>query len=228
MHVLVVEDDSKISDFLKRGFGELGYRVDLCDNGESALSMMNAQNFDAVVLDIMMPKLGGLEVLETVRKGGSQVPVLILSARQTVDDRVSGLNLGADDFLTKPFSFAELVARLNSMTRRRMAAGQAAAHSTLGYEDIKLDLVRREVIRGEKKVELFPKEFLLLEYFLSNPERVLSKTMILDRIWGYDFDPQTNVVDVLVCRLRNKIDKDFPVKLIHTHRGVGYVLKKIQ
>ena len=227
MHVLVVEDDSKISDFLKRGLGELGYRVDLCDNGDSALQAINHQNFDAVVLDIMMPKLSGLEVLETVRKAGSQVPVLILSARQSVDDKVSGLNLGADDFLTKPFSFAELVARLNSLTRRRIAAGQAT-YSSLAYEDIKLDLVRREVTRGEKRVELFPKEFLLLEYFLSNPERVLSKTMILERIWGYDFDPQTNVVDVLVCRLRNKIDKDFPVKLIHTHRGVGYVLKKNQ
>ncbi len=222
MKILLIEDDAKISAFVAKGMREAGYTVDVSANGEEGCEMGRATSYDAAIVDLMLPKLDGLGVIERWRAEGAKVPVLILSAKRSLDDRVTGLQRGGDDYLTKPFSFAELLARLQALIRR---SGSSAVVTSLSFADLKMDLLTREVWRGSTKIELQAREFLLLEYLLRNQNKVVSKTMILEHVWNYHFDPQTNVVDVLVCRLRNKIDRDFEPKLIHTLRGAGYSLR---
>jgi two-component system OmpR family response regulator len=223
MRVLVVEDDKKISSFVVNGLKQSGFAVDATADGEEALVLGRATPYDAAVVDIMIPKLDGLRLVETWRRERIKMPVIFLSARATVDDRIKGLQAGADDYLTKPFSFAELLARVQALIRRATETTSEPTRLTVG--DLTLDLLTREVKRGGQSIELQSREFSLLEYLMRHPGRVVTKTMILEHIWDYSFDPQTNVVDVLVHRLRSKIDKDFPKKLIHTNRGAGYVLK---
>ncbi len=222
MRILVVEDDTKIASFVAQGLKQAGYVVDRAADGEDGLHMAATLPYDAAVIDIMLPKLDGLTLIEELRQQNITTPVIILSAKQSVDDRVRGLQIGSDDYLTKPFSFVELLARIQALIRR---GGSAPPLSRLTAGDLVLDLLSREVTRSGKKIELPPREFSLLEYLMRNTGKVVSKTMILDQVWDYHFDPQTNVVDVLACRLRNKIDKGFPNKIIHTIRGIGYVLK---
>jgi two-component system OmpR family response regulator len=222
MRILVVEDDKKISSFVVNGLKQAGFAVDACADGEEALIMARSTPYDAAVLDLMLPKLDGLSVLQQIRREGVRTPVIILSAKASVDDRIRGLQAGGDDYLAKPFAFSELVARVQALIRR---ATQTTEPTRLTCADLVLDLLSREVTRQGQKIELQTREFSLLEYLLRNPGRVVTKTMILEHVWDYSFDPQTNVVDVLVHRLRTKVDKDFAVKLIHTIRGVGYVLK---
>jgi two-component system OmpR family response regulator len=222
MRILVVEDDKKIASFVVNGFKQNGFAVDHARDGEEALALLRATPYDAAVLDIMLPKLDGLSALGEARRFGIKTPVIILSAKASVDDRVRGLQAGGDDYLTKPFAFSELLARVQALLRR---STQTAEPTRLTVADLTLDLLTREVTRGGKKIELQTREFALLEYLMRNAGRVVTKTMILEHIWDYSFDPQTNIVDVLVHRLRAKIDKDFAVKLLHTIRGVGYTLK---
>ena len=222
MKILVIEDDAKISAFVAKGLGEAGYTVDVSVNGEEGCEKGRNAGYDAAIVDLMLPKLDGLGVIERWRAEQIKLPVLILSAKRSLDDRVKGLQRGGDDYLTKPFSFAELLARLQALIRR---SGSAAIVTSLTFADLKMDLLTREVWRGTTKIDLQAREFLLLEYLLRNQNKVVSKTMILEHVWNYHFDPQTNVVDVLVCRLRNKIDRDFEPKLIHTLRGAGYSLR---
>ncbi|MDB6074182.1 MAG: DNA-binding response regulator [Verrucomicrobiaceae bacterium] len=222
MRVLVIEDDSKIAGFVVNGLKQNGFAVDHAADGEQGLAMAATITYDTIVLDVMLPKLDGLSLLRELRKDKVRTPVLILSARASVDDRVTGLQAGGDDYLTKPFAFSELLARVQALIRR---ATQVVEPSTLSACGITMDLLSREVTRGARKFELQSREFALLELLMRHPGRAVTKTMIMEHIWDYSFDPQTNVVDVLVHRLRSKIDKDFEVKLIHTIRGVGYVLK---
>jgi DNA-binding response OmpR family regulator len=223
MRVLVVEDDKKIAAFISKGLKEAGFAVDTVNDGEDALHEGLGNHYDAAVVDLMLPKLDGLSVIERWRSQKVKTPVLILSAKRSVDDRVKGLQAGGDDYVTKPFAFSELLARVQALIRR---STQASEPTTLSFADLSLDLLKREVRRGEKAIDLQAREFSLLEYLLRNAGRVVSKTMILEHVWDYAFDPSTNVVDVLVCRLRNKIDRDFEPKLLHTLRGAGYVLKR--
>ena len=223
MRILVVEDDEKISGFVAKGLREAGFAVDAVKNGEDGLAFLTGTNYDAAVVDIMLPGIDGLTMIERLRASGGRTPILILSARRSVDDRVRGFQTGGDDYLTKPFSFVELLARLQALIRR---SGMGTQKTLLDYEDLSMDLVTHEVLRGGTRLDLQPREYSLLEYFLRHPGQVLSKTMIMEHVWDYDFDPQTNVVDVLVHRLRNKVDKGFEVKLLHTLRGVGYVLRR--
>jgi len=220
MRILVVEDDAKIASFVVNGLKQSGFAVDRCADGEEAHVLASTTSYDAAILDIMLPKLDGLSLVRQLRKEGIRIPVIILSARASVDDRVKGLQAGGDDYLTKPFAFSELLARIQALIRR---STEAAEPTKLTVADLSLDLLTREVRRGAEKIELQSREFALLEYLMRHAGRVVTKTMILEHIWDYSFDPQTNVVDVLVCRLRNKIDRD--KKLVHTIRGVGYVLK---
>jgi len=221
MSILIVEDDAKIAGFLKRGLGHAGFASEVADDGEKGLHSALLTAFDAIIVDLMLPVLDGLTLIERLRQARVNTPVLILSAKRTVDERVRGLQAGSDDYLVKPFAFAELLARLQALIRR---AGSQPEPTRLAAGDLSLDLVRREVIRDGRRIELQPRELSLLEYLLRNTNRVLTKTMIMEHIWSYSIDPQTNVVDVLVCRLRNKIDRDFPEKMIRTVRGIGYVL----
>ena len=222
MRVLVAEDDPVIADFVSRGLREAGYAVDVTSTGTDALKKALDGAYDAAVMDVMLPELDGLSVIEQLRAKRQQMPVLILSARHTVDDRVKGLQAGGDDYLTKPFAFAELLARLQALLRR---SGGATEPTRLVVGDLTLDLLSRKVERAGTAIDLRPREFALLEYLMRHPGRVLSKTMILSHVWGYSFDPGTNVVDVLVSRLRDQIDEGFPTKMLHTVRGAGYVLK---
>ena len=222
MRVLVVEDDKKIASFVTRGLKEAGFVVDHADNGEDALHLALSEPYDAAVMDIMLPKLDGLSVIKRLRQTKIHTPVLILSAKRSVDDRITGLQTGGDDYLIKPFSFAELLARVRALIRR---ANQETEPTRLAVGDLSLDLLTREVKRAASKIDLQPREFALLEYLMRNAGTVVSKTMIIEHVWGYDFDPMTNIVDVLVSRLRNKVDRDFENKLIQTHRGLGYALK---
>ncbi len=220
MRILVVEDDNKIASFLVNGLKQSGFAVDRCADGEEAHLMASTTAYDAAVVDIMLPKLDGLSLVRQLRKESVRTPVIILSAKATVDDRVKGLQSGADDYLTKPFAFSELLARVQALIRR---ATNVSEPTKLVVGDLTMDLLTREVSSGGSKVELQSREFALLEYLMRHAGRIVTKTMILEHIWDYSFDPQTNVVDVLVCRLRNKIDPE--KKLVHTIRGVGYVLK---
>lgn len=222
MRVLVAEDDQVIADFVSQGLREAGYAVDVAATGPDALKKALDGAYDAAVMDVMLPGLDGLSVIEQLRAKKLQTPVLILSARHTVDDRVKGLQAGGDDYLTKPFAFAELLARLQALLRRTAGATEP---TRLTVGDLSLDLLSRKVERAGRPLDLRPREFALLEYLMRHPGRVLSKTMILSHVWGYSFDPGTNVVDVLVSRLRDKVDEGFDTKLIHTVRGAGYVLK---
>jgi len=223
MRVLVVEDDRKIAAFISKGLKEAGFAVDSVGDGEDALHEGLGNHYDAAVVDLMLPKLDGLSVIERWRSQKVKTPVLILSAKRSVDDRVKGLQAGGDDYVTKPFAFSELLARVQALIRR---ATQTSEPTTLSVANLALDLLKREVRRGDQLIDLQAREFALLEYLMRNAGRVVSKTMILEHVWDYAFDPSTNVVDVLVCRLRNKVDRDFEPKLLHTLRGAGYVLKR--
>jgi two-component system, OmpR family, response regulator len=222
LRVLFVEDDKKIASFLIRNLKEEGFDVDHAANGEEGLNLALARSYDAAIVDIMLPKLDGLSLIEELRRKRINMPVIILSAKRSVDDRVRGLQKGSDDYLTKPFAFSELLARLQALMRRA-TGGAEPTRFTAG--DLTMDLLKREVVREGKRMTLQPREFDLLKYLMQNAGKIISHTLILERIWGYGFDPQTNVVDVLVSRLRNKVDKQFEKKMIHTVRGVGYVLK---
>lgn len=222
MKLLIVEDDPGIAAFVCKGFREQGYTVNHVTDGHEALALACAQPHDAAIVDLMLPGLDGLSLIRQLRARGQHLPILILSARHSVDDRVLGLQTGSDDYLVKPFSFIELQARVQALLRRR---GEPNDTPLLRLGDLSLNRLTRQAWRGDTEIALQPRELSLLEYLLQNPGRVLSKTMILERVWDYRFDPQTNVVDVLVCRLRGKIDKGFEPKLLHTLRGVGYVLK---
>jgi DNA-binding response OmpR family regulator len=222
MRVLIVEDDAQISAFIARGLREAGFAVDQTADGEEGLGLARQNPYDALVVDIMLPGMDGLTLIETLRRSGIGAPVLILSARHSVDDKVRGFQKGGDDYLTKPYSFAELLVRLQALIRRSRPGGPAGS---LSVGDLSMDLLTRRVLRAGRPIDLQPKEFSLLEYLMRNEGIVVSKTMILEHIWDYHFDPQTNVVDVLVHRLRNKIDRDFEPKMLHTVRGIGYVLK---
>lgn len=220
MRILVVEDEKKVAGFIKRGLAQEGYAIDTASDGMEGQELAEANKYDAIILDIMLPKKSGLEVLKDIKDRGVEAPVLLLTARDTVEDRVSGLNLGADDYLTKPFAFEELVARVKALLRRG-----GSASSVLQFEDLSLDPVTRKATKGDEEIELTLKEYALLEYFLRNPERVLSRAIIAEHVWDQNFDSETNVVDVYINHLRNKVDTDDSKKLIHTVRGVGYVLK---
>ena len=222
MRVLLVEDDPTIAAFVAKGLREAGFAVDEAADGETGLTLAREQKFDAAIVDVMLPRLDGLSLIDALRGRGVRTPVLILSAKRSVDDRVRGLQAGGDDYLTKPFAFAELLARVQALIRRSTGAAEP---TTLSFADLTLDLLTREVRRDGQVIELRPREYGLLEYLLRHSGKVLTKTMILSHVWGYNFDPNTNVVDVLVSRLREKIDRSFETKLIHTVRGVGYVLK---
>jgi two-component system, OmpR family, response regulator len=222
VRLLIVEDDKQIASFIIKGMKENGFAVDYADNGEDGLHMAMTEPYDIAIMDIMLPKIDGLSIIEKIRSNNIKTPVIILSARISVDDRIKGLQSGGDDYLTKPFAFAELLARVQALIRRSTHTTEPAR---LTVHNLSLDILKHEVTREGRKIELQPREFALLEYMMRNADRVLSKTMIMEHIWNYNFDPQTNIVDVLVCRVRNKIDKDFREKLIHTLHGVGYMLR---
>lgn len=220
MRILVVEDDEKIASFVVNGLKQSGFAVDRCADGDDGLMYARSASYDAAIIDIMLPKRDGLSLVQTMRKEGIGTPVIILSAKASVDDRVRGLQAGGDDYLTKPFAFSELLARVQALIRR---ASQATEPTRLVVGDLTLDLLTREVTRAGRRIELQAREFSLLEYLMRHAGRVVTKTMILEHVWDYSFDPQTNVVDVLVHRLRSKVDA--PSKMIHTLRGMGYVLR---
>jgi DNA-binding response OmpR family regulator len=222
MLILVVEDDNKLASFLARGLKEAGFAVELAEDGETGLRQALSGTYDAIILDLMLPKLDGLSIIDRMRQSRILTPVIVLSAKRSVDDRVKGLQHGGDDYLTKPFSFSELLARVHALIRR---ATHEPDPTRLVAGDLALDLLTREVSRSGKPIDLQPREFSLLEYLMRNAGRVVSKSVIIEHVWGYHFDPQTNVVDVLVSRLRNKVDREFDKKIIQTQRGVGYVLK---
>jgi two-component system OmpR family response regulator len=222
MRALIIEDDLTIADFVARGLREAGFTVDHAGDGETGLRLAVTGGYDVAIVDLMLPGLDGLSIIRQMRQRQVTTPVVILSAKLTVDDRVTGLEAGGDDYLIKPFAFTELLARVQAVIRR---AGNAPAATTVVAGDLTLDLLTRRVARAGQEIELRPREFALLEYLMRNAGRVVSKTMILSHVWDYSFDPRTNVVDVLVHRLREKIDKGFEPKLIHTVRGIGYVLR---
>ena len=222
MRILLVEDDGKIASFVSKGFREAGFAVDHANNGIDGLHLALTEPYDAAIIDIMLPGMDGLSLIEEVRRKHVSTPVIILSAKRSVDERVKGLQAGGDDYLTKPFSFTELLARVHALIRRSTGATETV---TLTAGTLVMNLVTRQVAREGEPVELQPREFSLLEYLVRNKDRVVSKTMIMEHVWDYSFDPQTNVVDVLIHRVRSKIDKGFDQKLIHTVRGVGYVLR---
>jgi two-component system OmpR family response regulator len=222
MRVLLVEDDATIAGFVARGLREAGFAVDHEADGSAGLAAALQQPYDVAIIDLMLPGRDGLSLIDELRRRNVTTPVLILSARRSVDDRVRGLQAGGDDYLTKPFAFAELLARVQALVRR---ATRTSEPTTLTFEDLTLDLLSRTVTRAGRPLELRPREFALLEYLMRNAGRVVSKTMILSHVWEYNFDPQTNIVDVLVSRLRDRIDRPFERKLLHTVRGVGYVLR---
>ena len=222
MRILVIEDDLKLASFILKGFKEAGFAVDHCADGEDGLHMALSEPYDAAIVDIMLPKLDGFALIDELRKRKITTPVIILSAKRSVEDRIKGLQTGSDDYLVKPFSFAELLARVQALIRR---ASGTAEPSTLVVGDLSMDLLTRKVMRGGKKIDLPPLEFSLLEYLMRNAGNVVSKTMIMEHVWDYNFDPQTNVVEVRICKLRDKIDNDFEKKMIHTVYGAGYVLE---
>jgi len=224
MRVLLVEDDKKIASLIVKGLEQEGFAVDHAADGVYGLRLALTEPYDAAIIDIMLPKRDGLSLIEELRRQKINTPVIILSAKHSVDDRVRGLRTGSDDYLVKPFAFSELLARVQALIRR---ASSVDTSSILSLGDLSINPLTRDVVRDGKKIDLQPREFALLEYLMRNKGRVVSKTMIMEHVWNYDFDPQTNVVDVLVCRLRNKLDKDFKKKAIHTMRGVGYSLKLV-
>jgi heavy metal response regulator len=220
MRILIIEDEKRIQDFLSRGLESAGYAVDVAADGNTGIELVHNTEYDLVILDLMLPDMDGLSVLQKVRNRKVNPPVLILSARDNVDDRVKGLELGADDYLTKPFAFVELLARVRALLRR----GQPTPER-LQVGDLALDCIRRRVTRANENIELAPKEFSILEYMMRNRGRPLSRTMIVEHVWDMDYDGLTNIVDVYIRHLRSKIDDKFPVKMIHTVRGIGYMLE---
>jgi len=223
MRLLLVEDDVKIASFIMKGLKSAGFAVDWAGDGEKGLRMALTEPYDTAIIDLMLPKMDGLSIIEKIRKEKIRIPVIILSAKGSIDDRVRGLQAGSDDYLTKPFAFSELLARVQALIRR---TGGLAEPTRLQVADLSMNLVTREVMRGEKVIELPPAEFSLLEYLMRNTGRIVSKTMIMEHVWNYNFDPQTNVVEARICRLRDKVDRHSDRKLIQTVRGVGYVLKE--
>ncbi len=223
MRILLVEDDRKIASFIVEGLNQAGYAVDAVINGEDALDLATSNPYDVAVVDVMLPHMDGLTLVGELRRKKIRTPVIILSAKRSVGDRVKGLQTGSDDYLTKPFALSELVARIQALLRRSSSEPQP---TRLAAGDLVMDLVTRDVTRGAQRIDLPPREFALLEYLLRNVGRPVSREMILRQALSYTFDPQTNVVEVLVCRVRNRVDDDFQVKLIHTIRGVGYLLKR--
>jgi len=224
MRVLVVEDEKQIAGFVKKGLEEQGFTVDVCDNGNDGYTLATTQSYDAIVLDIMLPGRDGLSILHNVRKQKNTVPVIVLTARSELDERLEGLNLGADDYLTKPFFVEELIARIHAVARR--ASGEQL--SMLQVEDLAVNVITREVKRGERAISLTAREFSLLEYLMRSPGRVYTRTQILEHVWGYDFDPSTNLIDVHIQRLRKKLDAGSDSPLIETVRGVGYRIRRAE
>ena len=222
MRILLVEDDDKIASFIVKGFKAEGFAVDHAADGEDGLHLALTEPHDAAIIDLMLPKLDGLSLIEKMRREKIRTPVIILSARGSVDDRVKGLHTGGDDYLTKPFAFSELLARVQALIRRSLDVSEP---TKLMVGDVSINIVTREVVRAGQSIELQPLEFSLLEYLMRNAGRVVSKTMIMEHVWFYYFDPQTNVVESRIYKLREKIDKGFSNKLIHTVRGVGYVFE---
>jgi two-component system OmpR family response regulator len=223
MRLLLVEDDSRMVSFVGKGLKEAGYVVMHAPDGLSGLQLALAESFDAAIVDIMLPGMDGLALIEELRRRRIRLPVIIVSAKRTVDERVQGLRSGGDDYLTKPFAFSELLARIQALIRR---ATNTPEPTGITVGDLTIDLLARVVTRANKKIDLQPREFCVLEYLARNAGRVVSKTMIIERVWDYNFDPQTNVVESRICRLRDKIDKGFDNPLIHTVRGMGYVLRE--
>jgi two-component system, OmpR family, response regulator len=223
MRILLVEDDKQTALFVSKGLKQEGFAVDSSSDGENGLHLVLTESYDAAVIDIMLPKLDGLALIDEMRRNGIQTPVIVLSAKSSVDDRIKGLQAGGDDYLVKPFAFSELVARIHALLRR---ASRADAPSALSVGNLTMDLLRRKVFRKGVQIDLQPKEFALLEYLMRNTGRVVSKTMIMEHVWDYNFDPRTTVVEARVCRLRDKVDRPFGNDLIHTIRGVGYVLEE--
>jgi two-component system OmpR family response regulator len=223
MRILLVEDDLKIASFVQKGLKSAGFAVDHAADGENGLHLALTEPYDAAIIDVMLPRLDGLSLIQRLRHEKINTPVIILSAKGSTDDRVKGLQTGSDDYLTKPFAFSELLARIQALIRRSSGVSEP---TRLSVGDLSINLITREVIRSGNKIQLQPKEFSLLEYLMRNAERVVSKTLIMEHVWDYHFDPQTNVVEARMSRLRDKIDKGFKNKLIHTVRGVGYVLKE--
>lgn len=222
MKILVIEDDAGTAEYLMKGLKEAGHVVDHAATGKDGLFLAASEGYDALVVDRMLPGRDGLSVLEVLRATGNGTPALVLSALSSVEDRVKGLRAGADDYLPKPFAFSELLARLDALERRARGSGPV---TRLQVADLEMDLLARSVSRAGRPVELLPREFLLLEFLMRNAGHVVTRTMLLERVWDYHFDPQTNVIDVHIARLRQKIDKDHPAPLIHTVRGAGYVLR---
>lgn len=222
MRVLLIEDDEKIASFIVKGMSEAGFIMEHVTDGNFGLTMALSNPFDAAIIDIMLPGSNGLWVIDELRRHKVNLPVIILSAKRTVDDRVKGFQAGGDDYLTKPFAFSELLARVQALIRR---ANNITEPTKLSVHSLTIDLLSRKVTRGEQVIDLQPREFSLLKYLMRNAGRVVSKSMLIENVWDYNFDPHTNVVEARICRLREKIDKGFDTPLIHTLRGVGYVLK---
>ena len=222
MRILVIEDEKKVASFIKKGLVEEHYAVDAAFDGEEGLYLAEVNDYDLIVLDLMIPKIDGFGVLKKIRERKNNVPILVLTAKDSVEDTVRGLDAGCDDYLTKPFAFVELLARIRALLRR----DKKEKESVLRIADLSLSVVTHKVMRQGKEIELTSKEYTLLEYFMRNPEKVLTRTMISEHVWDYHFDSNTNVIDVYVNYLRKKIDKDFDPKLIHTIRGIGYMMKK--
>lgn len=222
MKILVIEDDRQASAYLAKGLKEAGHVVDIANDGKEGLFLAGSEVYDVMIVDRMLPGRDGLSLVELLRATGNDTPVLFLSALGSVDDRVKGLKAGGDDYLTKPFAFSELLARIEVLVRRR-GAGQPQTRLSVG--DLEMDLLTRTVKRGGRDIDLLPREFALLEFLMRNAGSVVTRTMMLENVWDYHFDPQTNVIDVHIARLRQKIDKDFPTALIHTVRGAGYSLR---
>ncbi len=225
MRVLIVEDDNEIASFVAKGLRQAGFAVDHVSNGKAGYESALYAPYDALVVDIMLPGMDGLDLIESLRNDGVDIPILVLTAKSGLEDKLKGFRAGTDDYVTKPFSFAELLVRLQALIRRAGRSQQQDQRTKLIIGDLELDLLARTVRRDGVEIELQPRELALLEYLMNNAGNVVTKTMILEHVWDYHFDPQTNVVDVLIHRLRNKVDRDFDVKLIQTVRGVGYVLK---
>lgn len=223
MRILIIEDDVKIAEFIRKGLIQEGFAVDLAPDGEEGLHLALTEEYDLAIVDIMLPKLDGLKLIETLRRQQIQMPIIILSAKRSIEDRVRGLQKGSDDYLTKPFAFSELLARVQALIRRAKGVSEP---TRLSVGDLSVNLLTREVLRGGERIDLQPLEYALLEYLMIHKGRVVTKTMIMEHVWNYNFDPGTNVVEARIYRLREKIDKNSDKKLIHTIRGVGYVIRE--
>jgi len=222
MRILVIEDEVKIAQFIKRGLKEEGYAIDVAGDGEEGHFMLSSNEYDAIILDLMLPKIDGLALCRTLRKEGNQTPIIMLTAKDTVKDKVKGLDSGADDYLPKPFAFEELLARVRVLLRKK----DSRVQTQLKVDDLVMDILTHKVTRAEREIDLTVKEYALLEYLMRNAGNIVTRTMISEHVWDINFDTFTNVIDVYINYLRNKIDNGFDVKMIHTVRGKGYLLKK--